>query len=156
MIGTRLTTWLGVLAALVSVSFLVHADSTAATASAGEQSAVVTGVHANEEFCKTMIKQMELLGQYAKLDPSTPDMTMRVKYFADQKALNDTLVKTAPASLANDVALQTRNANASLDAQLTRDPARIEASVAPLRSAEHRAASRHMNDYCGVKLATSK
>jgi hypothetical protein len=156
MIGTRLTTRLGVLGAVVSIAILAAADRTAATPPAAEQSAVVTGAHANEDFCKTMIKQMELLGLYAKLDPSTPDMTMRAKYFADQKALNAALLRTAPASLAGDVAVQTRNANASLDAQLTRDPARIKAAVVPLRSPEHLTASRHMNDYCGVKLATSK
>ena len=154
MISTRLTTRLGLLGAVMSIAILVEARSTAATPPAAEQSAMVTGVHANEDFCKTMIKQMELLGQSMKLAPS--DMTMRAKYFADQKALNAALVKTAPASLASDVALQTSNANASLDAQLTRDPARIKATVAPLRSPEHLAASRHMNDYCGVKLTTSK
>ena len=103
-----------------------------------------------------MIKQVELFGQVAKLNPISPDMTKRAQYFADQKALNETLVKTAPASLASDVALATKIANASVDAQLARDPARIKASIAPLASPERLAASKRMSDYCGVKQASSK
>ena len=121
----------------------------AATTAAAQSGATVTGVHANEEFCKTMIRQVAVLGQSAKADIF--DMTQRAKNFADLKALNATLVKTAPASLASDVALQVKNSNASLDAQLARDPARIKASLVPLRSSEHLAVAKRMTEYCGVK-----
>lgn len=156
MIRAKWTIRLGTLGVVVSVAVLANKDGTAAATSAAQGGAVVTGVHANEEFCKTMIRQFDLFGQFVKLDPISPDMTKRAKYFADQKALNATLVKTAPASLASDVALVTKNANVSTDAQLARDPARIKATVAPLRSPEHFAAAKRMNDYCGAKLTTSK
>jgi hypothetical protein len=125
-----------------------------ATASGAQTGAVATGAHANEAFCKTIIEQAELFGRFMKADLS--DVTTRTKYFADQKELNATLSKTAPAALASDVALQTRNANASVDAQLARDPARIKASVGPLRSPEHLAASKRMTEYCGVKVEVAK
>jgi hypothetical protein len=115
---------------------------------------VATGAHANEPFCKAIIKQAELFGQFMKANPS--DVTTRAKYFSDQKALNATLLKTAPAPLAADVALQTRNANASIEAQLTRDPAKMKATVGPLRSPEHLAASRRMTEYCAVKVDGAK
>jgi hypothetical protein len=126
----------------------------AATASGAQTGAVATGAHANEAFCKSILKQAELFGQFIKMDPS--DVTTRTKYFSDQKELNATLSKTAPASLAGDVALQTKNANASIDAQLARDPARVKATVGPLRSPEHLAASKRMTEYCGIKVEVVK
>jgi hypothetical protein len=125
-----------------------------ATASGAQTGAVATGPHANEAFCKAIIKQAELFGQFMKADLS--DGTTRTKYFSDQKALNATLSKTAPASLADDVALQTKNTNASIDAQLARDPARMKTTVGPLRSPEHLAASKRMTEYCGVKVEAVK
>jgi hypothetical protein len=125
-----------------------------ATASAAQTGAVATGPHANEVFCKSIIKQAELLGQFMKSNLS--DVTIRTKYFSDQKDLNATLVKTAPASLAGDVALQTKNANAGFDAQLARDPARMKASMGQLRSPEHLAASKRMAEYCGIKVEVVK
>jgi hypothetical protein len=122
-----------------------------ATAAGAQAGAVATGPHTNEPFCKTIVKQAEMLGQFLKADLS--DVTARNKYFSDQKALNATLSKTAPASLVSDVALQTRNANASFDAQLAGDRAKVKATLGPLRSPEHLAASRHMTEYCGVKAA---
>ena len=153
MSRTKWTIRLGILGTVVSVAVLAISVPTTAAAQSG---AVVTGVHANEEFCKTMIRQVELFGQFVMLDPISPDRTKRAKYFADAKGLNATLVKTAPASLATDVALQTKNANAMFDAQLASDPARIKALTKGLTSPEHFAASRRMNDYCGVKISTSK
>jgi hypothetical protein len=125
-----------------------------ATASGGQTGAVATGPHANEAFCKAIIKQAELLGQFMKANLG--DVTTRTKYFSDQKELNATLSKTAPASLAGDVALQTRNANAGFDAQLSRDPAKMKAAMGSLRSPEHLAASKRMAEYCGVKVEAAK
>ena len=84
-------------------------------------------------------------------DLSTSALIARL-YFADSKALNTTLVKTAPALLASDVALQTRNSSAMYDAQLAGDRASEKAAVGALTSPAHFAASRHMNEYCGAKL----
>ena len=40
----------------------------AATTAAAQSGATVTGVHGPEEFCKTMIRQVAVLGQSAKAD----------------------------------------------------------------------------------------
>jgi hypothetical protein len=119
------------------------------------QSATVSGPHANEAFCKTLIEQVELFAKVAKLDPFNPDMAKRAQYFKDAKVLNATLVKTAPASLSGDVAFQAKNANAMLDAQLAKNVKEIRASAAVLRSPESLAAARHINDYCGAKLTVT-
>ena len=153
MIRMKRTIRLGMLGGVVSVSLLASA---AGAASAAQSGATVTGAHANEDVCQTMIRQFELFSQYTKVAGMSSDPAKRAKYFSDQRKLNDTLVKTAPGSLASDVALVTRNANASADAQLARDAARITATVAPLRSPEHLAAARRMNDYCGVKISVPK
>ena len=118
--------------------------------------ATATGVHSNEAFCKTMIRQFDLMGTYIKSPGLGTDKTRRAKYFADQKMLNATLVKTAPASLKRDVVLLARNANASYDAQLVGDRASMRAAVAPLRTPEHLAAAKRANDYCGVKLTVAR
>jgi hypothetical protein len=125
-----------------------------AAASGAQTGAVATGAHANEAFCKTIIKQAELFGQFMKANLG--DVTTRTKYFSDQKELNATLSNTAPAALAADVALQTTNANASFEAQLAGDRAQMKATTAPLRSPEHLAASRRMAEYCGVKVEVVK
>lgn len=156
MIRMKWPVRLGILGAAVSVAVLAIS---AATPSAAQGGAVVTGVHANEEFCKTMIRQFELFVEFARLDPISPDITKRAKYFADSKALNATLMKTAPASLASDVALAMKNSDAMMDAQLAGkagDPARIKAATVALTSPEQLAKAKRMNDYCGVKITASK
>jgi hypothetical protein len=150
MIRTKSNSRLGTLA-MAGIGILAMLGATASGAQTG---AVATGAHANEAFCKAIIKQAELFGQFMKANLS--DVTTRTKYFSDQKELNGTLSKTAPASLADDVALQTRNTNANFDAQLARDAARMKATVGPLRSPEHLAASRRMTEYCGVKVEAVK
>ena len=112
----------------------------------------MSGVHANEPFCKTMIKQFEVMTTYTKSGLGLTDMATRKKYFADQRVLNATLVKTAPASLAADVALLSRDANGSYDAQLNGDRKSMMAAIAPMRRPEHLAAAKRANVYCGVTL----
>ena len=153
MIRAKWTMRLGILGAVVSVAVLAISAATTSVAASGAAQ-TVTGVHANEEFCKIIVRQVEQFGLFAKVDLF--DMTKRAKYWSDQKELNATLVKTAPASLASDVALQTKNSNAMMDAQAARNATNIKASAAALRSPEHLAAARRMNDYCGVKLPASK
>ncbi|HVT02925.1 MAG TPA: hypothetical protein VHL58_06060 [Thermoanaerobaculia bacterium] len=157
MIRTKWTIRMRILAAVVSVAVLAipacrdaNKEGTTATAASGAAPAA-TGDHSNEEFCKTIALQGEQFGRFTKLDIF--DMAGRAKYFADQKNLNATLVKTAPASLKSDVALQTRNANAMIDAQLAKDSAGIKATAAVLSSPENLTASRHMTDYCGVTIS---
>jgi hypothetical protein len=145
----------GRVAAVVNTAALANADGTTAATSATQGGAVVTGVHASEEFCKTMIRQVELGAEFVKHQPLSPDMTTRAKYFADQKELNATLVKTAPASLASDAERFTRNANAMFDAQLAGDRARDQVAVGALTSPEHLAAAKRMSDYCGARQTTS-
>jgi hypothetical protein len=125
-----------------------------ATTAAAQSVTPVSGPHANEPFCKTIVGQVELLTDFVKLD--NPDMAKRAKYFADAKALNATLVKTAPASLATDVALQTRIANAMYDAQIAGDGARMSAAAKDMTSPEILAASKRMSAYCGARISTSK
>jgi hypothetical protein len=144
------TTSIRRLGALAAAGIATLALFAAATAG-GQAGAMATGAHANEPFCKAIIKQTEMFNQFIK--GGLADAAGRTKYFSDQKALNATLSKTAPASLAAEVALQTRNANASFDAQLAGDRAKIKASTVPLRSPEHLAASRRMTEYCGVKVS---
>ena len=109
-LSTLATAGIGILAMLGATTF------------GAQTGAVATGAHANEAFCKTIIKQAEMFGQFMKANLG--DVTIRTKYFSDQKELNATLSKTAPASLAADVALQTKNANANFDAQLAGDRAK--------------------------------
>jgi hypothetical protein len=122
--------------------------------------ATVTGVHANEAFCQTMIKQVDLGAAYVKSDPGLiPDRTKQAKYFADQKALNATLVKTAPASLAGEIARFTTAANAYYDVQLAGragDREAMRSAARGMRSPEHLAASKHMSEYCGAKMPGSR
>lgn len=118
--------------------------------------ATATGIHANEAVCKTMIKQFDLTMSYIKSPGLGRDKTARSKHFADQKILYAMLLKTAPAPLKSDVALLTRNANASIDAQLAGDPASMKAAVAPMLTPAHLAAAKRANDYCGVKLSAAR
>ena len=114
----------------------------------------VTGGHSNDAFCKIiLVEQIELFGQMARLDPISPDMTKRAKYFSDSKVLNAKLVKTAPAGLASDVTLQTKNSDAMLDAQLANDNARISATAHVLSGPANLAATKHISDYCGMALS---
>jgi hypothetical protein len=150
MIGAKSNARVGIRGAAAAVGALLIASASAF----GQAGAVATGPHANEPFCKTIIEQGKMFAQFVNADLSDP--AKRTAYFASQKEINATLVKQAPASLAADVALQTKNANASIDAQLSHDAAKIKASTAPLRSPENLAASRHMTEYCGVKATVTQ
>jgi hypothetical protein len=152
MMRTKWTIRLEMLGVVVSVAVLANAAGIAATSSGAQGGAVATGVHANEAFCKTMITQADQGAEYMKNQLLTPDTTKRTKYFADQKALNATLVKTAPASLASDIARFTKESDDFMNAQQAgdRDRARNRAAGAAMSSPEHVA------DYCGVKMSTAK
>lgn len=111
----------------------------------------MTGPHANEAFCKTMMKQYEVSQAYmASSIGKAPDMKRRDKFFADQRAINATLLKTAPLSLRSDIDLINRDANASFDAQAHADARHMLAAMAPLRSPAHLAAAKRANAYCGT------
>ena len=111
----------------------------------------MTGIHANEPFCKTMMTQYNVSMAYMRSSIGhAPDPKAREKFFADQRALNATLARTSPSSLASDIALINKDANASFDAQLHADPKHMLAAMAPLRSPAHLAAAKRANAYCGV------
>ncbi|MEP6509679.1 MAG: hypothetical protein ABJC63_15740 [Gemmatimonadales bacterium] len=112
----------------------------------------VSGIHAGEPFCKTMIKQFDLMTAYTRSASGITDPATKKKYFADQKALNATLVKTAPLSLSSDVALLARDANFSYDVQQGTDRKAMMAAIAPLRRPEHLAAAKRANAYCGLSV----
>jgi hypothetical protein len=153
MIRTTWTIRLGILGAIVSAAVLVNTDGTAAATSAAQSGFSVSGVHANEEFCKTMVRQAELAGQQIKASSTVnPDMAKRAKIFADMKALNATHLKAAPASLASDVARATKNSDAGIDAQVANNSKDILAFAEVARSPEYLAISRRMGEYCGVKF----
>jgi hypothetical protein len=118
--------------------------------------ATATGIHSKDAFCTTMIQQFDLMSAYTKSPALGADRTRRAKYFADQKALNATLLRTAPASIKSDVTLLTKDANDSYDAQLGADRAKVMAAIVRLRSPAHLAAAKRANDYCGIKLAAAK
>ncbi|MEO7369047.1 MAG: hypothetical protein ABIZ36_13910, partial [Gemmatimonadaceae bacterium] len=77
----------------------------------------VTGIHSREPVCQTMIKQFDLMKSFMKSGVGLADPAKKKKYFADQKALNATLVRQSPPSLSSDMALLARDANLSYDAQ---------------------------------------
>jgi hypothetical protein len=112
----------------------------------------VSGIHSREPFCQTMIKQYDLMVAYTKSAIGMTDPAAKKKYFADQKALNGILVKTAPLSLSSDVALLARDANFSYDAQQGTDRKAMMAALAPLRKPEHLAAAKRANAYCGLSV----
>jgi hypothetical protein len=148
------TTRPGIPGAVMSVLLAI---SVATTACQSGGAALVSGDHQNEPFCKTMVAQADLIAQWVqdtKLDPpSNPNLTRAAKYYADAKVLNAALVKAAPASLETDVALQTRIANASMDARISGDQARIDASIQESMSPEFLAAAKRMGEYCGAKTS---
>jgi hypothetical protein len=111
----------------------------------------MTGIHANEPFCKTTMRQYDVSMAYmAASIGHAPDPKAREKFFNDQRAINAMLLTQAPPSLKSDIALINRDANASFDAQLHADPRHMLAAMAPLRSPEHLAAAKRVNAYCGV------
>jgi hypothetical protein len=152
---TNWTTRPGIPGAVMSVVLAVSVATTAC-----QSGGPVSNAHANEPFCKAMATQVEAVTQFVKPgkdnDPNHPDMARATKYFTDAKELNATLVKTAPASLEMDVALQTKNANAMIDAQLSRDTARINAASDAIGTPENLAAGTHMGEYCGYTIPTPK
>ena len=135
---------------IIRFSNIALATLFAGGASGATPAVTMSGPHANEEFCKTMIRQVELSGEYMKNQPLVPDTTKRAKYFNDQKELNATLVKSAPASLTSDATRFAKDANDMYDAELAGARAKDNAAVAGLRSPEHLAASKRMSAYCGV------
>ena len=93
-----------------------------------------TGPHANEAFCKTMITQFVNMQTDMKSSfGREPDVKAQAKYFADQKALNGLLVKTAPPSLSADMKLIDRNVKTAYDAMLHADRGHMMAAMAPMR-----------------------
>ena len=131
---------------------IVLAALLAGNASGAAPTMTMSGPHANEEFCKIMVRQVELGGEYMKNKPAYPDPTKQAKYSNDQKDLNAKLVKAAPASMASDAVRFTKDANDMHDAELTGDRAKVKAAVAGLTSPERMAANKRMSDYCGVKF----
>ncbi|MEP6831997.1 MAG: hypothetical protein ABJB74_01330 [Gemmatimonas sp.] len=127
------------------------------TALFAQGGATVSGAHASDEFCKTMLKQFDLSVAYNKANAGQmPGNAQQAKYIADQKALNAALVKTAPASLTSDITAFMKVADAFYDVQLAGrggDPAVMKAANQSMRSPEHMAQSKRMFDYCGVKMA---
>jgi hypothetical protein len=121
-----------------------------AAPSAGTSSTTGATGHANEEFCKTLVVQFDVM---SKFDPS--DTARRPAYLAEQRALNVKLLETAPASLKGDVQLQVKNANATYDAMATGNGAGIKATAAVNRSPENLAASKRMREYCGINPTVS-
>jgi hypothetical protein len=114
----------------------------------------MTGIHANEPFCKTMMRQYQVSMAYMGSSIGhAPDPKAREKFFNDQRGINALLAKQAPGSLAADIALINKDANASFDAQLHADPRQMMAAMAPLRSPAHLAAAKRANAYCGVTTA---
>ena len=119
-----------------------------ATAQGG---AKLTGPHANEPFCKTMMTQYDVSMAYMRSSIGKgPDQKAKEKFFADQRAINATLLRQSPASLKSDIGLINNDANTSFDAQLHAGPRQMMAAMAPLRSAAHLAAAKRANAYCGV------
>lgn len=118
---------------------------------AAQANVTMTGIHANEPFCKSMMTQYAVSMAYMRSSiGKAPDPKARTKFFADQRAINATLLRQAPASLKSDIALINKDANASFDAQLTADPRHMLAAMAPLRSPAHLAAAKRAGAYCGV------
>lgn len=133
---------------VVLVAVFVTVPFQSLTAQAGAR---MTGPHANEAFCKTMMTQYDVSTAYMRSSiGKAPDPKARTKFFADQRALNATLLRQAPLSLRGDIALINKDANDSFDAQLSADPRHMLAAMAPLRSPAHLAAAKRAGAYCGV------
>lgn len=119
--------------------------------SAQGRGVVMTGPHANEPFCKTMMTQFDVSMAYMRASIGKgPDMEAKKKFFADQKAINVTLLRQSPPSLRSDIAMINKDASDSFDAQLKADPRHMLAAMAPLRTPAHLAAAKRANAYCGV------
>jgi hypothetical protein len=132
----------------ILVAALVLVPLRSASAQAGAR---MSGPHANEPFCKTMMTQYEVSMAYMRSSIGKgSDQKAKEKFFADQRALNATLFRQAPLSLKSDVALINKDADASFDAQLHADPRHMMAAMAPLRSPAHLAAAKRAGAYCGV------
>lgn len=130
------------------VAALVFAPLQSVAAQGGAR---LTGPHANEPFCKTMMTQYDVSMAYMRSSiGKAPDQKAKEKFFSDQRALNATLLRQAPMSLKSDIALINKDANDSFDAQLHAGPRQMMAAMAPLRSPAHLAAAKRANAYCGV------
>lgn len=113
--------------------------------------AKMSGPHANEPFCKTMMAQYDVSMAYMRSSIGRgPDQKAKEKFFSDQRALNATLLRQAPLSLKSDVALINKDSETSFDAQLHADPRHMMAAMAVLRTPAHLAAAKHAGAYCGV------
>src|SRR6478672_11536679 len=100
-------------ALLVAALAVVPLQSVSAQAGAR-----MAGPHANEAFCKTMMTQYTVSMAYMSSSiGKAPDPKARAKFFADQRALNATLLRQAPLMLKSDIALINKDANDSFDAQ---------------------------------------
>lgn len=116
-----------------------------------QRAAMLTGPHANEAFCKTMMTQYDVSMAYMRSTiGKVPDLKSRQKFFSDQRAINVILLRQAPASLKSDITMINNDANTSFDAQLRAGPRQMLAAMAPLRSPAHLAAAKRANAYCGV------
>ena len=118
---------------------------------AAQGGAKMTGPHANEPFCKTMMTQYEVSRAYmASSIGKPPNLEARKKFFADQRAINARLLQTAPLSLRSDIALINKDADESFDAQLKADQHHMLAAMSALRTPAHLAAAKRAGAYCGV------
>lgn len=124
-----------------------------------QDAVIVSGVHAKEEFCKNLIKQVDLGAAYLKANAGgAPDPQRQTTYITEQKAMGALMVKTAPASLGVDVANFMKIANTFYDTQLPGRQGDREAMIAAGRavaSPEHFAAAKRMNEYCGINKSAS-
>jgi hypothetical protein len=113
--------------------------------------AKMSGPHANEPFCKTMMTQYNVSMAYMSSSIGKgPDQKAKEKFVADQRALNATLLRQAPLSLKRDVAQINKDADVSFEAQLHADPKHMMAAMAALRTPAHLAAAKRAGAYCGV------
>lgn len=104
----------------------------------------------NEEFCKLLEQQYAQMST-AQSTGVFADPAKRNAYFTEQKTMNAKILAAAPAAVKADATLQTTNANAAYDAQLSGDRQRTVSANAALRSKENLDASQRMRDYCGIK-----
>ena len=122
-----------------------------------QEAVTTTGVHSREEFCKDVLKQMDLGAAYYKANAGgMPDQQKTATYVAEQKAMGATIVKVAPKSLVDDVVQFTKVANVFYDAQLAGrqgDREAVRAASRAVSSPEHVAAAKRMYEYCGIKKA---
>ena len=121
-----------------------------AMAASGTATAVtLSGPHAEEPFCKAMARQLYAFEMIGLLDTAGPDPRVR-RMHVEGKAASATLVETAPPSLAREVALQTKNIDAALDAEMSRDSGKKAAAAASVGAGTHRTADERMRRHCGM------